>query len=75
MKPVPEQTITTPDGWTYTRDAFGDWRGVSPDGALRTRLKADYAAAVKDVRIGRLQVYRAGEWRDEIDRQYSRRTA
>lgn len=53
--------------WTYTHLADGDWRGVSADGQLRTRLKGTREWAKKDVEIGRLQ-YRQGDlWVDEID--------
>lgn len=60
--------------WTYTRDAGGDWRGISSDGQRRTRLKATREWAVKDVAIGRLQYRRGDVWVDEIDGKQHRWT-
>lgn len=57
----------TAEAWTYSKDAGGDWRGVSSNGQLRTRLKGTRDWAKKDVELGRLQ-YRSGRvWIDEID--------
>jgi hypothetical protein len=60
-------TRVRPDTFTYTHLTDGDWRGISADGQLRTRLKGTREWAKKDVEIGRLQ-YRNGDfWVDEID--------
>jgi len=60
--------------WTYTKDASGDWRGVSNDGQYRTRLKGSLVWAKRDVNINRLQYRRGDVWVDEIDGKQHRYT-
>jgi hypothetical protein len=62
-------TIIDDNGWVYTRDSFGDWRGFNRTRGLRTRFKRTLDAARQDAESGRLQRRLAdGSWRDVNDR-------
>ena len=45
--------MSTLDGWTFTQDEHGDWRGTHASGK-RTALKALLRGAQADVEQGRL---------------------
>ena len=45
--------MTTLDGWSFTQDEHGDWRGTHVSGR-RTALKALLRGAQADVEQGRL---------------------
>jgi hypothetical protein len=53
--------------WAYESDRYGDWRATNEARGERTRLKRTLAAAQADVKAGRFQRRRAGEWEDRID--------
>jgi hypothetical protein len=53
--------------WAYESDRYGDWRATNEARGERTRLKRTLAAAQADVKAGRFQRRRAGEWEDRIE--------
>jgi hypothetical protein len=68
-------TIATDGEWIYGRDDFGDYRGTNERRGERTRLKRTLVAAQEDVKVGRLQRRKGGEWEDTIDAFDRRRRA
>lgn len=67
-----DNVTTSLETWTYTRDTYGDWRGISADGTRRTRLKTTRAAAERDAAAHRFQRRIGNEWIDAIDGPRSR---